>query len=141
MRDFIKKRLKEEMEKKILYSAVVLDRESRVILSNKIGDFIPDGWQPFMHHMTIAFGKALESLNLGSDEGREITLKVTHFGKSDMAMAVKVEGYITLNDIPHVTVATNIIMGGKPHMSNKIQDWEEIEPFTITGIVSNVYSQ
>jgi hypothetical protein len=54
-----------------------------------------------------------------SDLGNEVRLKVTHLGVSDMAIAVKVNGYESVNVIPHITVAINPD-GGKPVMSNNI---------------------
>jgi hypothetical protein len=38
-------------------------------------------------------------------------------------MAVKVEGYPSKNEIPHITIAVNEAEGGKPVMSNNITNW------------------
>ena len=67
-------------------------------------------------------------------------LKVTHVGKSDMAIAVRVEGYFSYNDIPHITIAINKKEGAKPMMSNQITNWIEVEPITVTGTVTEVHS-
>jgi hypothetical protein len=86
--------------------------------------------------MTIALGKAIEDENLlGSSQ----ILTVTQIGKSDMVIAVRVEGFPSKNKIPHVTLAVNP-EGGKPFMSNKIEEWKDIEPFEITGEVRNIYN-
>jgi hypothetical protein len=53
--------------------------------------------------MTICLGP----LKNKSDLGNEVRLKVTHLGVSDMAIAVKVNGYESVNVIPHITVAIN----------------------------------
>jgi hypothetical protein len=128
--------IKEDDKKTISYSAVVLDHDTSELLLNKFDDEIPDGWKKYAHHMTIALGKAVEDENLlGSIQ----TLIVTQIGKSDMAIAVRVEGFPSKNKIPHITLAVNPD-GGKPFMSNKIEEWEDIEPFEITGEVSNIYN-
>jgi len=128
--------INEDDKKTISYSAVVLDYESSESLLNKFNGEIPDGWKKYAHHMTIALGKAIEDENLlGSSQ----TLTVTQIGKSDMVIAVRVEGFPSKNKIPHITLAVNP-EGGKPFMSNKIEEWKDIEPFEITGEVRNIYN-
>ena len=128
--------INEDNKKTISYSAVVLDHESSELLLNTFKGEIPDGWKKYAHHMTIALGKAIEDENLlGSSQ----TLIVTQIGKSDMVIAVRVEGFPSKNKIPHVTLAVNP-EGGKPFMSNKIEEWKDIEPFEITGRVRNIYN-
>jgi hypothetical protein len=128
--------INEDNKKTISYSAVVLDHESSELLLNTFKGEIPDGWKKYAHHMTIALGKAVEDENL---LGSVQTLIVTQIGKSDMAVAVRVEGFPSKNKIPHVTLAVNP-EGGKPFMSNKIEEWKDIEPFEITGKVRNIYN-
>ena len=128
--------LNEDDNKTISYSAVVLDHESSELLLDTFNDEIPDGWKKYAHHMTISLGKAVEDENL---LGSVQTLIVTQIGKSDMAVAVRVEGFPSKNKIPHVTLAVNP-EGGKPFMSNKIEEWEDIVPFEITGEVRNIYN-
>ena len=120
--------------KKVLYSAVVLDKQSHDTLLNVFSDMIPPDWKPFAHHMTIAFGKGVEN---EADLGREVELSVTDIGISDMAIAVKVEGYPSKNAIPHITLAINPD-GGKPKDSNLIKEWFETKEITIKGVVSNI---
>lgn len=139
MKDFIKQKLRENMGKKVSYCAVVLDEKGKNILASKVGNEIPEDWKPIMHHMTIGFGKSLEDLGLNEYEGQTVELVVEALGKSKMAIAVKVNGFKTLNNIPHITIAINANEGGKPVMSNDITNWENIKSFTITGIIKNVY--
>lgn len=122
----------------VLYSAVVLAEHSKSELLNIMRDMIPKGWTTFAHHMTIVFGKGLPD-NLKGDLGKEVTLKVTEFGHSDMAIAVKVDGYPSTNDIPHITVAVNTESGGKPYDSNKIENWDGLDDYiNLTGVVTEV---
>jgi len=131
----ILKETNKDKPKKVLYSAVVLDEKSHDELLAKFKDSIPEGWKTFAHHMTIVFGKGLDDR---SEVGKRVTLTVTELGKSDKAMAVKVEGYPSANEIPHITLAVNTLEGGKPFMSNQITDWSPVENFTVTGIVTEV---
>ena len=121
----------EEKEKKVLYSAVVLDKDSRDELLDKLDEYIPSDWKKIAHHMTIKFGEGVD------DVGEEVELTVTDIGISNMAIAAKVKGYTSSNKIPHVTLAVNPD-GGKPVMSNKIEDWKKVKPFKIKGEVKNV---
>jgi len=118
----------------ILYSAVLLDAGSRAALLSRVTDSIPKWWTTIAHHMTIAFGKTVPNQE---DLGKEVTLTVTAIGLSDMAMAVKVEGYESNNAIPHITVAINP-EGGKPVMSNDITEWRKVKSFNIKGIVTEI---
>jgi hypothetical protein len=69
--------------------------------------------------------------------GKEVTLYVEAIGLSDMAMAVRVEGYPSNNAIPHITVAINPD-GGKPKDSNLIKNWRKIKNFAIKGRVTEI---
>lgn len=117
----------------ILYSAVVLTEGSRNSLVFNVGDEIKAGWKLFAHHMTINLGELKDK----SQIGETITLQVTDIGHSDMAMAVKVNGFFTKNEIPHITIAINPD-GGKPVMSNEITNWRPIKPFNVEGIVTEI---
>lgn len=121
--------LKEEDVKKINYSAVVLDKKSRASLIKVFKPMIPEGWEIIAHHMTIKMG----GLENGSKEKQdmenevEISLKVLDYAIDDKVMAVGVEGYSTTNAKPHITIAVNRAEGGKPFMSNKLNDWRPID--------------
>jgi hypothetical protein len=118
----------------VLYSAVVVDEGSRAALLSRVEDMIPDGWKVIAHHMTIALGKPVPNQE---DLGKEVTLYVEAIGLSDMAMAVKVEGYPSTKQTPHITIAINPD-GGKPVMSNDITKWQKIKNFAIKGKVTEV---
>lgn len=133
MKSNIKKILREGPEdSNILFSAVVLDDVSRQTLLSRVEDTVPHGWNLIAHHMTIAFGKAVPNQE---DLGKEVTLTVTEIGLSDMAVAVKVSGYSSVNEIPHITIGVNP-EGGTPAMSKEIQRWVKITPFQVKGVVT-----
>jgi len=124
---------------RVLYSAVILMDESRKKLLKLISRKIPTNFKIFAHHMTISFGKPLEDRGIIGDN---VTLTATDIGISDMAMAVKVEGYPSNNDIPHITIAVNVAEGGKPYDSNKIVNWTPLEyPINLSGIVKEIMSK
>lgn len=118
----------------ILYSAVVLDNGSKTALLSRVDNHIPEGWKVFAHHMTIVFGKGVPNKE---DLGKEVTLYVEAIGLSDMAMAVKVDGYPSANAIPHITIAINPD-GGKPKDSNLIKNWRPVKKFIVNGVITEI---
>ena len=130
-----------ETEGKILYSAVVLDEESRNKLLGlmKFWVDVPNEWRRLAHHMTISFKEELPN-QLKKDLGEDITLKINSIGISDDAIAVGVDGYPSKNNTPHITVA--IPPDGKPANSNFIEDWIDVdEEILLRGKVSEVRSK
>lgn len=120
----------------VLYSCVLLDNQSRTTLLTMVGGSIPKDWRVIAHHMTINLGKLKDK----SDLGKEVVLTVEEVGISDMAMAVKVSGYPSKNEIPHITIAINPD-GGKPVNSNQITKWQPIKKFMIGGVVTEIKKQ
>ena len=113
--------------------ALLYTASSTTLLDRDFPIAIPTDWKKFGHHMTITLGELRDK----SDIGKNVILQVTAVGKSDMAMAVKVNGFRSKNEIPHVTLAINPD-GGKPVMSNDITKWQDIKPFIITGVVTEI---
>lgn len=114
-----------DMVKPPKYSAVLLDEQSQNKLVLMLKPIIPPGWKVFAHHMTIdPFGLIDERL-----VGQSVALRITHIGKDDKAIAVKVSGYNgkTNNAFPHITVAVNVAAGAKPKDSNTIREWIDID--------------
>jgi hypothetical protein len=131
------------MEKKILYSAVVLDDKSHGELLSLFSNIIPNDWKLFAHHLTIVFGLGLPQ-DLERYLGMTVPLTATKVGISDMAIAVKVDGFQSMNKIPHITLAVNVNQGGKPMMSNNIVDWKNLSEvigkstINLNGVVTEV---
>jgi len=136
MKGKLKNKVREALdgEVKVLYSAVVIDEKSKAVLFTALATKIPQDWKVFAHHMTIVFGKGLPD-ELKGDLGKTVILKATEVGVSDMAIAVKVDGYSSTNAIPHITIAVNTAEGGKPYDSNRIENWESITPISLSGEV------
>lgn len=122
-------------------ASVILDKSSRDKLIEAVNllpqiNKLPEGWDVIAHHMTINFGKGLPE-DLKDDLGKTVQLRVNSIGMSDMAIAVGVEGYHSDNEKPHITIAVNKAEGGKPVMSNNIQNWEKWpDGPTVSGKVS-----
>jgi hypothetical protein len=128
--------ISEDVKDRVLYSAVVLSKESHNKLLEVFADLIPEGWKEFAHHMTIVFGKGLPE-DQKKDLDQEVTLHATDIGISDDAIAVKVEGYSTTNKIPHITIAVS--PQGKPQMSNQIENWQPLGyDLPLNGTVTEV---
>ena len=129
----------EEMNRKVLYTAVVLDDKSRAALLSRLGNMIPEGWETIAHHMTMNLGPiAPEYVKF---LGMTVVLNATEFAADDkvMAVGVEVDSYLTKNAKPHVTLAVNRANGGKPMMSNKLTEWQKLsEPLILTGKVTEV---
>ena len=113
----------------ISYTAIILNKNSRKKLLNLIGDLIPEGWDIIAHHITINLGEAPLELKDYLDVVVRFTLK--EFGVSDKAIAVSVEFFNneikSKNEKPHITIAVNRSIGGKPYDSNKITKWYKID--------------
>jgi predicted kinase len=108
-----------------LFASVVLDDNSQQKLVTALRHYIPEGWEIIAHHMTINFGKGLGPDRI-DDLGKTVNLVASEIGISDMAIAVKVHGYPSDNNIPHVTLAINKAGGAKPVMSNDITKWTKM---------------
>jgi len=121
----------------ISYSAVVLDQESHDRLIKVFKPMIPDDWELLAHHSTINMGEINSQYR--NDIGMEVQLTVIDYAMDFMVMAVGVEGYHTQNNKAHITVAVNRLAGGKPFMSNKLDNWQPIKfPLKLTGVVTEV---
>ena len=59
--------------------------------------------------------------------------------QDDKVFAVGVDGYPTNNKKAHITLAVNRQGGGKPMMSNNLENWRPIGfPLVLKGIVTQV---
>jgi len=134
----VKKIMDSKIKSRVLYSGVVLDEESKSKLLDTLGHNIPEEWTVFCHHMTITFGKSIPE-DLKGDLGKTVDLIVNAIGKSDMAVAVKVDGYFTTSDVPHITLGVNTNDGAIPSNSKDIEIWEPLESnINIKGVVTEV---
>ena len=127
-----------EKKEKILYSAVVLNEESRdkLLALMRLYVEVPEDWKKLAYHMTIIFKDGLPA-ELKDDLNEDVTLTVKTIGVSDNAIAVAVEGYPSTKDNPHITLA--IPPDGKPVNSNDIKDWRDVEnEILLIGKVSEI---
>jgi hypothetical protein len=119
-----------------LFASVVLDDSSQQKLVTALRHYVPEGWVIIAHHMTINFDKGLGP-DRQEDNGKVVNLVASEIGISDMVVAVKVHGYPSDNDIPHITLAINKAGGAKPVMSNNITKWEKMNShINLRGIVT-----
>ena len=123
-----------------IYFGVFLDADEseRVynIINSLPGIDIPDDWRKYTSHMTIIYNNKSEIAQAWAKAtaprvGEDVLLKATHVGVSDKAIAIRVNGEMSANAIPHITIACSPT--GKPLDSNRITNWREIVPFTISG--------
>jgi len=140
IKNFFKSKIKKirESKDKVLYSAVVLDEESKnkLFALMRVCVDVPEDWKRLAHHMTIVFKEGLPQ-ELKDDLNKDVTLTVKSIGVSDDAIAVGVEGYPSNNPIPHITLA--IPPDGKPVNSNEIEDWRDVEnEILLNGKVSEI---
>jgi len=129
--------LNEGNENQVAYSAVVLDEVSKQKLIKVFSKMIPEGWEIIAHHQTINLG-AIDP-KYAKDLGKEIVLSVIDYAIDDKVFAVGVDGYPTNNKKAHITLAVNRQGGGKPMMSNNLENWRPIGfPLVLKGIVTQV---
>ena len=130
--------LKKVVDSKDMYKAakiafVKLDDKSKSKLLTALGHLVPKGWLVHAHHMTIGFGKSIPK-DIKDDIGKTVRLRVISVGKSDMAIAIGVEGFASSNEIAHITLGVS--PDGKPVMSNKITNWKKLDSYiNLTGVV------
>jgi len=114
------------------YTGVSINSHSRKKLVDSLASEIPDGWTIYAHHMTMHAG-AGEADAAGSTH----ELKVTHWGKNDTTIAVRVEGGPdSIADHKHITVAVS--PDGVAKDSNKITEWHAVEPMGLSGAVETM---
>jgi len=123
-----------------MYTAIVLDEESRKRLINRFIHLVPAGWDVIAHHMTINMGPIGKGPADPSLLGTPAELTVVSVAADDKVLAVGVTSDVpSKNERPHVTVAVNRAGGGKPFMSNNLKDWELLtDPFDLFGTVQEV---
>jgi hypothetical protein len=121
------------------YMAIVLTEEAHNELVSRFSHLWEKrGWKTYAHHMTLHMGKPRpEEIPL---LGTHTTLTIDAMAHDEMVVAVKATpwGVQSDNNTPHITLAVNRDEGGKPVMSNKLQDWEDVEPFNIRGRIEEV---
>jgi len=121
----------------ISYSAVVLDDKSKQRLIERFKSMIPEDWEIVAHHMTINMGEIDPEFERFL--GLPVRLVVRDVAMDDKVIAVGVSGFQSDNSKPHITLAVNKEIGGKPVMSNKLTDWKKMKrPLLITGKVTEV---
>ena len=124
-----------------MYSAVVLDEKSHDKLvkwaTEKFSVIKAERWEIVAHHMTIKMGELPSYLKDDLDATQ--SLEATGYAYNDKVIAVRVSGYFTSNDIPHVTIAVNRTNGGKPVMSNNLTNWQPLtKTMTLRGTVQEL---
>ena len=123
------------------YTAVLLKEESRNLLLEFARDKLIEGMEIKCHHMTVDL-KPISKSMAAHMAGRQVELKVVRFGmltidgKAIMAAEVECEAP-SKNTRKHVTIAYHH-PEIKPKMSNEIQEWVEVTPFTLYGTVQEV---
>ena len=121
----------------ISYSAVVLDETSKKNLVERFRKYIPNDWEIVAHHMTINMGEiSPEWVEYVGMDGVKLT--VEDVAMDNMVVAVGVSGFHSKNEKPHITLAVNRKDGGKPFMSNKLENWKKVRPMVLTGKVIEV---
>jgi hypothetical protein len=121
----------------ISYSAVVLDEKSRTRLIERFKSIIPEGWDVIADHMTINLGEIDPEYQ--KYLGLPVRLSVDEIAMDDKVIAVGVSGFESKRDKPHITLAINKQEGGKPMMSNVLDNWKKLKrPLLVTGKVTEV---
>jgi hypothetical protein len=125
------------MEKRVAYTGVMLDENSRDFLQKEFGHLIPEGWEWIAHHMTITLGQLSDDVR-SAMLGEKANLVVTSLGMGEKVIAIGVKGYFSKNAKPHITLAVDRANGGKPVMSNQIENWK---PYTINKILTGTVEE
>lgn len=109
-----------------MYTAIVLDQESKDNLRIACADLIPADYEVVCHHVTVNMGSHDKGPMADIPLGTEIELTAKYLGEiPGRVLAINVIGSVlrTKNKVPHVTIAINRDAGAKPKDSNDIEDW------------------
>lgn len=140
LRKIVRKIIAENLKPPVVYSGVIIEDPIEIEKINKlINQYVPinQGWRkPHNYHMTIKLGTLPQGLYLRGDLNKEVTLTLKSIGISANAIAVETFGYYSVNDIPHITLAFH--KHSEPAASKNINNWTEIEPVKVTGIIREV---
>lgn len=123
-----------------MYTALVLDKDSKERLVRRFAHLIPGDWDVIAHHMTINMGPISKGPADPSLLGKAAELTVVSVAADDKVMAVGVTSDVpSKNAQKHITLAVNREGGGKPVMSNNLSNWEALpEHFDLYGTVEEV---
>ena len=124
-----------------MYTALVLDENSRHKLLQHFQGLIPPSWEIIAHHMTINMGDAASGplANSKFQVGQPAGLTVINYSYDEKVMAAGVQCDVpSSNAVKHITLAVNRPAGGKPILSNKLTNWQSISPLQLQGIIQEV---
>jgi hypothetical protein len=123
-----------------MYTALVLDEESRQRLVKRFAHLIPPEWEIVAHHMTVNMGPITKGPAESALLEQDAELTVISVAADEKVMAVGVSSDIpSKNTQKHITVAVNRNAGGKPFHSNKLETWEPLsDPFDLFGTIQEV---
>ena len=136
--------IREVITSGISYTALVLDEASH----NMLLQYVPSGWQPYAHHMTLISPRDQKGVRLpGRFLGSSASITVTGIVGDDRVIAAVVDPSDAVLPMigptfPHVTIATNPDpeVKGKPFMSNQLNplDAQPVEPLILTGTIQEL---
>ena len=110
-----------------MYTALVLDEKNHQKLVRRFVHLIPSEWSIIADHMTINMGPITKGPVDPNLLGQEVMLTVVSVAADEKVVAVGVTTDVpSKNSQKHITLAVNRNAGGKPFMSNKLMDWEEL---------------
>jgi len=123
-----------------MYTAIVLDKQSRQKLVQHFAQYIPGGYEILADHMTINMGNISKGPLDKNALGMEVEVIVVSVAADEKVIAVGVETIVpSKNSNKHITLAVNREAGGKPFMSNKLTTWDQLpEHFELTGTILEV---
>jgi hypothetical protein len=115
---------------------VAKDEVRKLLRLSRDTDESLDGWKrPDDYHMTICLGELPLHRKMLGDIGADVALQVTHFGMTNEAAAFKVTGYMSKNDVQHITM----FFRTQPSASKEIKEWRELpEPFTVKAVIREI---
>eukprot|EP01133_Synstelium_polycarpum_P019423 gene19423-23258_t len=134
------------LKKSVSYTAAVLDAASHARVLSWFN--LPADWEIKCHHQTLNLNahnpglwrltgeQTLESVAAQFPIGTQVSLTVDAIGLSGAALALRVTGVPTANQIAHITVAHH--PRAKPVESNQITQWTPLSELVEAGLVSPV---
>ena len=129
-----------------MYTAILLNSDESKALKSSLGFLLEKDWQVYCHHVTLNMGPMSKGKNSTELLDEDVDIEFDAIGTTEFVFALRVSSMktkdgtelVSTNKVPHITVAVNVLKGGKPVMSNDVRFWCPFGPKKLCGKVKQL---